>query len=81
MSKYLNTGAILPEGKLMMLKRIGETQGPNGKYELLVDQNGQMVVRSLTSMRKFLLSWQNVMEIAVDNGIDDRVVSDQALAQ
>lgn len=78
--KYLNTGAIIPDGKLMMLKRIGECQGPNGKYELLVDQNGQMVVRSLHSMRKFILSWQNVVEIAVDNGIDDKVINEAALS-
>lgn len=78
MSKYLDTGSVIPKGQMLMLKRIGDCQGPNGKYELLVDPNGQMVVRSHNTDRKFILSWQNVVEIAVDNGVDDKALSELA---
>jgi len=76
--KYLNTGQVI-DG-LMTLKKVGSCQGPNGTYEIYQDGKCQMVVKSLHSGRKFMLTWQDVVGIAVDNGVDDRVLSGLALS-
>lgn len=65
-------GQIYGSGDMLMLKSCGKCEGPNGTYELLIDQQGQPVVRSETSMRKFKLSWENIVEFAVENGVDDK---------
>jgi hypothetical protein len=77
--KYLNAGQVLNPGQTLMLKKLGSCRGPNGTYEIFSDAKGQMVVRSELSQRKFLLTWQNVVEIAVDNGIDDKVLNELAV--
>jgi len=63
---------IYGSGDKLVLKSVGKCKGPNGNYELLVDQDGQPVVRSETSMRKFKLSWENIVELAINNGVDDK---------
>jgi len=70
--KTRDVGQIVLPGRLMMLKTVGKCKGPNGEYELLVEPDGQPVVRSMLTMRKFVLTWQNIVELAVQNGIDDK---------
>jgi hypothetical protein len=69
-------GEILAPQDLLMLKPLGSCQGPNGVYKLFVDQHGQPVVLSELTKRKFKLTWPGIVELAVDNGIDDGVVTD-----
>jgi hypothetical protein len=67
-----DVGRVLERGELLMLRRVGEVQGPSGRYEILSDPRGQMVVRSLLTGRKFLLRWEDAVGIASANGVDDR---------
>jgi hypothetical protein len=69
--KEIDIGQMLAPDQLMTLKSCGKCQGPHGMYELFIDQKGQPVVRSENSQRKFLLKWEHIVEIAVNNGVDD----------
>ncbi len=73
-----DAGEILDPMHMMMLKKCGACQGPNGTYELYIDQSGQPYIQSDLTKRKFRLLWQSIVEMAVDNGIDDRVIRDES---
>lgn len=67
-----DTGKMhLPEQKLM-LRKVGEVEGPYGTYWVCIDGRDQPVVKSMNTGKKFILTWENIVEIAVNSGIDDR---------
>jgi hypothetical protein len=65
------TGTVLHPREMRTLRRLGTANGPNGTYEICVDEQGQPYVKSNQSGRKFFLTWETITQLAVENGVDE----------
>lgn len=65
------TGKIHPSGTLILRESRGNAEEESGrKYELSVTMHGQPCVCSETTGKYFVLSWEEILAMAVEAGID-----------
>lgn len=72
MTATTTLGTIKPKGTLILREQVGEAEAENGNsYELTTSvSSGQPIVRSQKTGKWFLLSWQEIIDLAVEAGVD-----------
>ena len=69
----LGFGEVLPKDTLMLLKQIGEATLDNGSkgYGMMIGMSMQPVVVSEATGKYFILTWNDIIDLAVSAGIDE----------
>lgn len=63
--------AITDGGPLFLRFHVGDAADGDKKYNLSTMNANNPCVESVTTGRTFILSWQEIIEMAVEKGIDD----------
>ena len=74
-------GRIYPASSLFLREAGGTAQSDDGiKYELSINPRGEPLIRSEQTGKWFLLSWQEVLDLAIQAGINDPDAAATAVA-
>lgn len=72
-------GTIHPSGSLLLRSSRGDAEAVDGrKYEFSTTLHGQPCIRSEKSGKYFVVSWEELLQMAIDAGIDNAEVPDAA---
>ena len=64
-------GQLFNAKTLVLLESIGTANRGDNKYELIMINGNTPAVRSLTSDRIYRLGWDEIIQDAIKNGIDE----------
>jgi hypothetical protein len=64
------TGTIHPKKTMFLRQDCGKAKGDKVEYELTAAMTGEPIVRSSLTGKFFTLSWENIIDLAIEAGID-----------
>jgi hypothetical protein len=66
----LGIGRVYPPKSMFLRNHVGEAQQGKLKYEMATNMNGAPIIHSLQTDKWFVLSWQDILNLAEKAGID-----------
>lgn len=65
-------GKIIGSGTMILRNAVGEAKTDSGlKYEICSNMNASPLIRSEQTGKSFSLSWDDVLKLAIEAGIDE----------
>ena len=64
-------GKIYTRDTYMFNEHVGEAENANRKYDLVLISSVTPGVKSKTTGKTFVLRWEEILQLAVDAGIDE----------
>ncbi len=72
----MKIGKTFTKDTLMLLEHRGDLTTDDGEFQLLTMFTGEMVVESVTTRKRFIISWNDAYELAMQAGVNETEDSD-----